>query len=156
MAETAMDLVLCALLAATIAWCAVVHRRLRALRADRGELEGFVAALGAATERAEAAIAGLRGAGEAARQELLKQDEESRQRVEEVVRAVDGAGRMLRRLETAIQHAARLAAEPPPRERTRPMPPEPAPVAAAEPRPAAPGTRPRISEDLLRVLQNLR
>jgi hypothetical protein len=156
MAETAMDLVLCALLALTILWCAVVHRRLRALRADKGELETFVASLGAATERAEAAIAGLRGAGEAACRELQKQDDESRQRTEDLVRAVDGAGRMLRRLEAAIQNAARLAAEPVARERARPASPPDPPAAVPEPRAAAGGSRPRISEDLLRVLQNLR
>lgn len=70
MVDMAVELLLAALLMLTVVWCALVHQRLRRLRADKGEMEGFIAALSAVTERAEAAIAGLRGVGEATRQEL--------------------------------------------------------------------------------------
>jgi hypothetical protein len=154
MVDTAVELLLAALLMLTVIWCALVHQRLRRLRADKCEMEAFIAALSAVTERAEAAIAGLRGVGEATRQELERQEDSARRRTEELARAMDGAQRMLRRLDAGCQQAARhmLDSErPAPRAAAEPEP-VPSRRAAAEPA----GQRPKISDELLRVLQGLR
>lgn len=163
MVDMAVELLLAALLMLTVVWCALVHQRLRRLRADKGEMEGFIAALTAVTERAEAAIAGLRGVGETTRQELERQEDTTRRRTEDLARAMDGAQRLLRRLETAQQQAIRQSGELDRREiRERPSARSPSP-AEAEAAPArrndpaeAAAPRPRISDELLRVLQGLR
>jgi hypothetical protein len=159
----AVELLLAALLMLTVVWCALVHQRLRRLRADKGEMEGFIAALTAVTERAEAAIAGLRGVGETTRQELERQESAARRRTEDLARAMDGAQRMLRRFESAQQQASRPTAEPDRREtrdRQTARPANPieteAPPTRVSPPSEAGGPRPRISDELLRVLQGLR
>ena len=60
MAEAAAQILLMALLVATIVWCVLVHRRLGRLRADGGELAAIIAALDAATARAGAVVGELR------------------------------------------------------------------------------------------------
>lgn len=64
MLELAIDMASTVLLAATSMSCLVLHRRLRHLRTDRGDIEAFVRMLDAATQRAEAAIAGIREAAD--------------------------------------------------------------------------------------------
>jgi hypothetical protein len=156
MVDTAVELLLAALLTLTVVWCALVHQRLRRLRADKGEMEAFIAALGAVTERAEAALVGLRGVGEATRQDLERQEDAARRRTEELARAMDGAQRMLRRLDAGCQQAARhmLDSERPAPRAAAVAEPEPVPSRRAAPEPA--GQRPKISDELLRVLQGLR
>lgn len=53
------------LLAATLVYCVILERRLSALRSGQDGLKKVVADLDAATSRAQAAIGGLRAAGEA-------------------------------------------------------------------------------------------
>lgn len=163
MVEMAVELLLAALLMLTVVWCALVHQRLRRLRADKGEMEGFIAALSAVTERAEAAIAGLRGVGEATRQELEKQEEAARRRTEDLARAMDGAQRLLRRFESVQQQVARQPVDFERRDaRDRPaVRPSATPDAETPPTrrntpPDPAGPRPKISDELLRVLQGLR
>lgn len=159
MIDTAVELLLAVLLLLTIVWCALVHQRLRRLRADKGEMEAFIGALTVVTERAEAAISGLRSVGEATHEQLVRQEDATRKRAEELARAMEAASRMLRRMETGYQQAMRSVADAERREPVRPAPrsgqlardlDEPRQAAA----PAEP--RPRISDELLRVLQGLR
>jgi hypothetical protein len=106
--ETLADLALAALLAANAVWCALLHRRLRRLgTAERGELEAFVAALGAASGRAESAIAGLREAALEAEARLREQGDSARQRGGELARLVESGSRLARRLEADLGHGAR-------------------------------------------------
>ncbi len=60
MIDHAFDVLLCALLVATIAHLALVQHRLRAFRAERDRLQAFVTALDLTVERAETAIRRLR------------------------------------------------------------------------------------------------
>jgi hypothetical protein len=106
--ETLADLALAALLAANAVWCALLHRRLRRLgTAERGELEAFVAALGAASGRAESAIAGLREAALEAEARLREQGDSARQRGGELARLVESGSRLARRLEADLGHGVR-------------------------------------------------
>ena len=109
--DVAADLVLAGLLLLTAAWCALVHHRLRRLRTERGEMETFIATLVNATERAEAATTGLRGAVAEVDGGLSAQGETARQRAAELTRLVESANRVLRRLETAVLQGARSLAE---------------------------------------------
>ncbi len=171
MIDNAVELLLGVLLLLTIVWCMLVHQRLRRLRADKGEMEGFIGALTVVTERAEAAISGLRSVGEATHEQLARQEDATRKRAEELGRAMEAAGRMLRRMETGYQQAMRSMADAERREPARPIASrdrpgphpgrdfdEPLPARGAEARqgsaPSEP--RPRISDELLRVLQGLR
>ena len=99
------------LLLATCAWCAVVDRRLRRLRLERGELMEFVTALNTASARAEAAIAGLRGATSAVEKELSSRTEEASRRAADLARLLEAASRVLRRLEQGVHQGVRSAAE---------------------------------------------
>jgi len=56
MVDHLFDLVICALLIATIGHLALVQRRLRAFRAERDRLQAFVTALDLTVERAERAL----------------------------------------------------------------------------------------------------
>jgi len=56
----AVELVLLVLLAATIAYCAVLNRKLTRLRGAQDELRDIVDELSATTQNAQAAIQGLR------------------------------------------------------------------------------------------------
>jgi len=58
----ALDVVMIALLAATIAYCVILERKLRALRADQGAFMRMIEAFGEATARAEHSIARLSAA----------------------------------------------------------------------------------------------
>lgn len=109
--DVVADLVLAALLLLTAAWCALVHQRLRRLRTERGEMEAFIATLTAATERAEEATSGLRGAVAEAERGLHEQGSAARQRAAELARLLESASRVLRRLEAAVHGGARSLAE---------------------------------------------
>ncbi len=170
MAETAIELVLTVMLLLTVVWCVLVHQRLRRLRADKGEMESFIGALSLVTDRAEAAIAGLKAAGETTHEQLGRQEEAARKRAEELARAMDAAQRMLRRLESGYQQAMRYTADLDRREpfggsreasghATRPRDADDRPPSRdSEPRPGGKPAeaKPRISDELLRVLQGLR
>jgi Domain of unknown function (DUF6468) len=142
-----LDLLVAGLLLATIAYCALLHRRLRLLRGgDRAELAGFLEAFGRAIRRAEAAIKGLgRASGEAAAR-LAGPTEEAARLAHELRRLVERGERLAERFAAA---SARID-EPPP------------PVSAAPPgrrrattSPAAAATEPDPDE-LRRVLEALR
>lgn len=153
------DLALALLLVLTAFWCALVHHRLRRLRTDRGEIEAFVAALAAASERAETAIAGLREAAAETDRKLTQQAEAARQRTGELARLLDSGSRLARRLEAGIGQGARaLAAAETARdqrpswqagERAAPERPAERPAAPRPPAAAPP-------DELLRALESLR
>ena len=56
-----IETLVCILLATTIGWCVVLDRRLKKLKADEHTMRRTIVDLVGATERAERAIAGLRG-----------------------------------------------------------------------------------------------
>lgn len=159
MAELLVDALLAVLLLSSVIWSALLHRRLARLRADRGEIESFIGALAATTDRAEAAIGGLRSAGNTIGQELQAQEAAARRSIEQLNRALDGGGRMIRRLEQLQQatvaspergqRAALSRAGPAERDRS------PSAEPPARPAAAAPKTG-HIPDDVMRALQALR
>ncbi len=131
MAEAAGQILLMALLVATIVWCVLVHRRLGRLRADGGELAAIIAALDAATARAGAVVGELRAVTTEASGRLAERDGAAQRHEAELGRLIETAGRVVRRLESGIGQGIRTLAE----ARTRadfPSSPErePAPPAA--------------------------
>lgn len=137
MLESLTDLILAGLLLATIAACAVVYVRLRRLRTERGEMEGFIASLIEASARAEAAIAGLREVSVELEQGLSGQIGQAQLRCAELNRLIENGGRVAKRMETAFYQGARsladrnlareepALAQPPP---AKPVPPREAPA----------------------------
>jgi hypothetical protein len=152
----ASDLVMAFLLVLTTSWCVLLYRRLDRLRVERSDIESFIGAVDGAVRRAEQAVAGIRdGVGEAQRL-LAAEQGQAQQRAVELARLVDSAGRMARRVETAIHQGARAMAEDSlERERgVRGDAPRQARAAEGEgrERPA----RPRIDAELLKALEALR
>ena len=150
------DLILGVLLAATSAWCALVYQRLRRLRTERGEMEAFIASLTAASERAEAAIGGLREAAAEVERAQREQGDAARQRGTELARIIESGSRLARRLETDLNHgvrtlaAASLQREPPARPVATSTPP------VRDPRPGRAQEEPAVPDELRRVLETLR
>lgn len=163
MLKIALDLLLIALLSVTALWCVRVHRRLAALKADRGDLAAFVESLATATTRAERIVQEMKAASGEAAVAREAQESAARDRREELDRAVEAAQRMARRLEDALGQGARLVAELKARQDAQALrasaqpepPPAPGPAAAE---PAAPPAAPRrrVRDDLLEALQKLR
>ena len=162
MIALAADLLLAFLLVLTASWCVLLYRRLERLRVDRGDIEAFVTAVDAAVRRAEQAIAGIRDSAAAAQRVLDAEQATSQQRVAELTRLIDSAGRMAHRIEAAVHHGARaMAADSLSRGRDaqRRQAPDQAPPEAEPESPAARpprAGRPRLNAELLRVLEALR
>jgi Domain of unknown function (DUF6468) len=160
MIALATDLLLAFLLVLTASWCVLLYRRLDRLRVDRGDIEAFVTAIDAAVRRAEQAIAGIRDGAAVAQRVLDAEQATSQQRVAELTRLIDSAGRMAHRVEAAVHHGARaMASDSLSRDVQRRQEPDQAPPAAETESPAARGPRPgrpRLNAELLRVLEALR
>jgi hypothetical protein len=167
--ELAANLLVAFLLALTTTWCVLLYRRLDRLRVERRDIEAFVAAIDAATQRAESATAGIRATAHEAQQALRDGDELVKQRAAELARLVESGGRMARRLEAAVHQGARAGAgagAPPigkviEGDRRAALdsvgPGDVAPTASPSPDgPERPRGRPRIDADLLRTLEGLR
>lgn len=162
MSKIALDLLLIALLSVTAFWCVRVHRRLVALRADRGDIAAFVESLATATARAERIVQEMKAASGEAVVAREAQESAARDRREELERTVEAAQKMARRLEDALGRGARLVAELKARQDAQALQaaqPEPASAPApAAAQPAAAPTAPhgRVRDDLLEALQKLR
>ncbi len=111
MAEAAAQILLMALLVATIVWCVLVHRRLGRLRADGGELAAIIAALDAATARAGAVVGELRAVATEASGRLAERDGAAQRHEAELGRLIETAGRVVGRLESGISQGIRTLAE---------------------------------------------
>lgn len=166
MAGPAIDLVMIALLVATVVWCVRVHRRLAALRADQGEMAAFVATLAEATGRAEQAVREMKAAAAETAAAQEHQEQALRARRDELAKTLEAAQRMAQRLEEALGQGARLMAELRARQDAQPARSAPAgPLAAgtggpsdgapAGPAPRGAARRP-VARELLEALQKLR
>ena len=138
MADLALQLLLVALLLLTIAWCVLVHLRLRRFRLERGELQGLIDALTIAAERAEAATAGLKETGRRVEDEVGRQNRQALAVIDELRRLGGGAP------PSAPAGERRRAARPPS---------EAAPAAAARP---AGGITAGVKAELIEALAALR
>jgi Domain of unknown function (DUF6468) len=142
-----MDLVVAGLLVAAIVYCALLNRRLGALRADKGKLEEAIHGLHQVSLRAESGVAALRGAAEDVGRQLQEKIELAQSLREDLAYMIDRSGGVADRLEGAIRanrqatpapQAAPEASDPrlPEKKRREPVPP------AATARPAAPEPAP--------------
>jgi hypothetical protein len=97
------DAVVAALLVATIAYAAVLNRRLGVLRGDRAKLDELVQGLTVAAQRAEAGVAGLREAAGDAGQSLERRIEEAKRLRDDLAYMLERGGGIADRLEGTIR-----------------------------------------------------
>ncbi len=181
----AADGVVAILLVATIIYAAVLNRRLGHLRADKAELQALIQSFAAASQQAEAGVAGLKSAAEEIGRKLEKRIEQAQSLREDLTYMIERGGMVADRLEGALrtrrEEPRSEAAKPRPLDRTQPAErprvaerlrpvettrPEPrlksesgllAAVAAAEaPASKEPGTPSRAERNLLRALAGRR
>ena len=162
MIELAANLIVASLLVLTTSWCVLLYRRLDRLRVDRSDIETFLSAIEGAAQRAEQAIAGIRDGAAEAQQRLGAELETAQHRATELNRLVEAAGRVARRVETAIHQGARAMAEDSlrrDRDRSAPQPPQDDQVHAQSDtrtrKSRERSGRPRINAELLKVLEAL-
>jgi Domain of unknown function (DUF6468) len=105
------DLLLASLLLLTITWCVLLARRLRRLKVERGDIAEFLAAIDGATQRAEAAIAGMRETARETQLMLSQQREATEARMTELTRLAEGGAQLARRLETVLHRGSRSLAD---------------------------------------------
>ncbi len=161
-----LDLVLIALLVATIAYAMVLHRRLGALRSDRADLETFLERMSQATAKADASLKGIRETAERAQQTLHDPLNKAQAMRDELLFLIERADSSAERVANGVQKSA--APSPPPAEPTADAE-RPAPAKRARPRArpaAAPqpdssddpqdGARSQAERDLMNALRNVR
>ncbi len=111
MLEFALEVILCLLMIPTIVWSIVIHRKLRRLRTDQGEMTAFIEALNETIVRAERAVGTLQAVGRETIERHDNQQAEARKAADEIARGIQSAARLLRRLDTALQQGTKLLAE---------------------------------------------
>jgi hypothetical protein len=73
-----LDMLVAALLAVTVGYCFILHRRLAALRGAQAQLQKLLDDFGSATEAARQGIAALRSAGDQVGRELQQRVDAAR------------------------------------------------------------------------------
>jgi len=149
------DIVVAALLVTTIAYAAVLNRRLGVLRNDRDKFQELIQSLTVAAQRAEAGIAGLKLAAEDVGRRLEKKIEEGQGLRDDLSYMLERGGGVADRLEGTIR-ARREAATPeaaPERKREPKAEPPPRAPVRVEPKIAVEAATPsRAERELLRAL----
>lgn len=105
-----LDLVLVLLLAATIGYCAAVHRRLGALRSEQGELRGLIDQFTESTSRAQESLDGLRSAAAESAETLGPQIAEAKTLIGDLDMLNHRAGKLVAKLDPAGKTAAKTPA----------------------------------------------
>jgi len=105
-----LDAALVVLLMVTIAYCALVHRRLGVLRAAQDEMQEMIARFNQATQRAEAGISGLRAVGEEVNRQIDPKIEDTRVLRDDLQLLIERGEKAAERLEQGIS-LGRKAAE---------------------------------------------
>jgi len=108
-----LDLIIAVLLAATIAYAAVLNKKLNQLRKNRDDLAKLVAAFNDATARAEAGIPKLKRASEEASSTLIDRVEKAQSLRDDLAFMIERADTMANRLEGSVR-SARGEAKPSP------------------------------------------
>ncbi|MEC7514094.1 MAG: DUF6468 domain-containing protein, partial [Pseudomonadota bacterium] len=80
-----LDVVLVILLVATIIYAVVLNRRLAVLRTDRKDLEEFIQRLNGASQRAEAALSGIKVTAEQTQRVLNENGERAQALRDELI-----------------------------------------------------------------------
>ena len=167
-----LDILVVALLGATIFYAATLSSRLSQLRGDRRELESVVRGLAEAAAKADAGVKGLRATADEAGGELQKQIDQVQTIRDELAFLVDTGEKLADRLEQSAslaneaqrRHAAPAACQPAvPANRGKARgQPEARPAPAAEP-PAEPARRAAngggnrgVDRSLIHAIESLR
>lgn len=100
-----LDLIIAILLAATIAYAAVLNNKLNQLRKNRDDLAKLVAAFNDATMRAEAGIPKLKRASEEASSTLIDRVEKAQSLRDDLAFMIERADAMANRLEGSVRTA---------------------------------------------------
>jgi cell division septum initiation protein DivIVA len=108
-----LDLIIAVLLAATIAYAAVLNNKLNQLRKNRDDLAKLVGAFNDATARAEAGIPKLKRASEEASSTLIDRVEKAQSLRDDLAFMIERADAMANRLEGSVR-TARGEAKPAP------------------------------------------
>ncbi|HTI88429.1 MAG TPA: DUF6468 domain-containing protein [Alphaproteobacteria bacterium] len=104
-----LDVVVAALLVATIAYAAVLDRRIRQLKSARGELETMVVGFNAATARAETAIGELKAGTEGGSRELKPLVATGRQLADDLSYLIERGNELADRLDAGVSAARQSA-----------------------------------------------
>lgn len=104
-----LELILAGLLAATLVYCVLLERRLRALRGDQKMLGEIVLSLNAGISRAQASISGLRVAAAEAGANLDSNLTAARAMIDELSVLVPAGERIANRMEASRDGAGRAA-----------------------------------------------
>lgn len=151
------DAVVALLLIATIGYSVVLNRRLTSVRSDRDKFEVLVRTLNAASQRAEAAVAGLRQNAAELSRRLDKRVEEARALSDDLVYMIERGGGLADKLADQIRvsldglkpdFSLETKAEAPAEHRVEPVlrvPPQ------RPPREAAPPPRPQARPEPIQV-----
>lgn len=126
------DAVVALLLIATIGYSVVLNRRLTAVRADRDKFDELVRNLNTASQRAETAVANLRGSADEVGRRLEKKIDEARALSDDLVYMIERGGTMADKLANLIR-SGRDGLKPEPIPEPRPRV-EPRPEIRTEPR----------------------
>lgn len=105
----ALDIVVAVLLIATIAYAAVLDRRIRMLRSARAEIESVVVSFNTATARAESAIGDLKTGTEAGTRELKPLMATARQIADDLAFLVERGNELADRLDVGVSAARTVA-----------------------------------------------
>ncbi|MCO6418417.1 DUF6468 domain-containing protein [Siccirubricoccus sp. KC 17139] len=137
--QTGLDLLVVALLGATLPFAIRLERALRTARQDRAALEGSAAELGEATRLAEAATTRLRATAEGAGRQVAEKLAAAEPLRDDLRYLIERAEALADRLDSLVRSA-------------RPLTAEPGRAAPAEPAEA----RSQAERDLLRALKAVR
>ena len=96
--STVLEIIVCLFLGATIAYCAVLDRKLRAMRAGQDGMRELVSELNAATQRAVGAIDGLKRASEESGEELAERIRRARGLADELSLMLESGNSIAERL----------------------------------------------------------
>ncbi|WP_422363563.1 DUF6468 domain-containing protein [Pyruvatibacter mobilis] len=105
-----VELVVGVLLVATIAYCFVLDRRLKALRDGEGELRKIIVALDKATTRAQGAVTDLRVSCDGLTRDMDRDLKKARALADELAVMVEAGDHIAERLGSASNAGARKAA----------------------------------------------
>lgn len=147
-----LEVIVCVFLAATIAYCAMLDRRLRAMRSGQDGLRDLVGELNTATQRAASAIEALKQASAATGAELGDGVTRARVLADELSLMIESGERIAERLGRGVAPAERMAS---PR---APLQPAAGPRHAAPPSPTArdAAVAARAANQLLEALKKAR
>lgn len=141
--STVLELVVCLFLAATIAYCAIIDRKLRAMRAGQDGMRELIGDLGAATQDAVMAIEGLKRASEQSGNELAESIRQAKMLSDELSVMVEAGRRIADRLSSSERAPASAPVL------------RPAPLSATGPRVASRPASPRDAATAARAASQL-